>query len=193
MTDGAPKAAAGWYPQPDGSRRFWDGDQWLDVPDPNVGAPHGVDDADPEYQAELERARAEVKAKASADSRRGWIVALIVVALVGGCSYLASRGGSSTTRTDDDYTQTWAKSYSATTCEEWAGSMTADQRRVAAADMLTGARNKGDGGTGLPSTSLIATFQSGVSTACSAAGASSLSISEVGATLYLLERERFRP
>lgn len=36
---------AGWYPQPDGSQRYWDGDTWLGVippPPPAVGQPAAV-------------------------------------------------------------------------------------------------------------------------------------------------------
>ncbi|WP_144722131.1 DUF2510 domain-containing protein [Agrococcus jejuensis] len=29
----------GWYPMPDGQSRFWDGQTWLDLPDPTGGAP----------------------------------------------------------------------------------------------------------------------------------------------------------
>lgn len=34
MSDEAPKASAGWYPDPNGGRRYWDGEQWLDIPEP---------------------------------------------------------------------------------------------------------------------------------------------------------------
>lgn len=34
MTDDAPKPPAGWYPTPDGARRYWDGETWLSLPEP---------------------------------------------------------------------------------------------------------------------------------------------------------------
>lgn len=107
---------------------------------------------------------------------------------------VASACSSSTdTGTDDStskYTQTWPKSYSATTCTDWTREMTDAQQWAAAADMLTGARNKGDGGTGLPPDSLITEFQSGVTTACVVP---TMSLSDVGAGLYLTDHARFRP
>jgi hypothetical protein len=67
--------------------------------------------------------------------------------------------------------------------------MTSGQRFAAAADMLTSARNKGDGGSGLPPDSLIANFESGVTTACVPPATN---LAEVGALLYLSEPV-FRP
>lgn len=32
------KVPAGWYPAPDGGRRYWDGQRWLALPDPDDGA-----------------------------------------------------------------------------------------------------------------------------------------------------------
>lgn len=40
------------------------------------------------------------------------------------------------------FRQTWAKSYSSTTCREWSSSMT-NAQQWAASDMLAGARNQG--------------------------------------------------
>ena len=67
--------------------------------------------------------------------------------------------------------------------------MSPSQKFAASADMLAGARNKGDGGTGLPSDSLINEFTSGVSTVCIVP---TMSLAEAGAGLYLTE-PRFRP
>lgn len=39
MSTDAPKALAGWYPDPNGGRRYWDGEQWLDIPDPEQNPP----------------------------------------------------------------------------------------------------------------------------------------------------------
>lgn len=103
---------------------------------------------------------------------------------------LTGCGSAASPTTPGKYEQTWPRSYSETTCQEWSGAMSAEQRLAAAADMLTGARNKGDGGTGLPPDSLIRTFELGVTTACVIPSAS---VAEVGAGLYLTERARFRP
>lgn len=34
MTDEAPSAPAGWYPDPQGGKRYWDGESWLNIPAP---------------------------------------------------------------------------------------------------------------------------------------------------------------
>lgn len=34
MSDEPRSAAPGWYPSPDGGQRYWDGQQWLALPDP---------------------------------------------------------------------------------------------------------------------------------------------------------------
>nr|WP_271211543.1 DUF2510 domain-containing protein [Rhodococcus wratislaviensis]GLK37628.1 hypothetical protein GCM10017611_44930 [Rhodococcus wratislaviensis] len=34
MPEEARSAPAGWYPSPNGGRRYWDGTRWLDLPDP---------------------------------------------------------------------------------------------------------------------------------------------------------------
>jgi len=94
------------------------------------------------------------------------------------------------TTTPGKYDQTWSQPYSSTTCAEWDSEMTADEQWVAAADMLTGARNKGDGRTGLPPDSLVSTFRGGITTACVV---DTMSIADVGAGLYLTERTRFAP
>lgn len=40
MSNDAPKAPQGWYPGPDGELRYWDGENWLDIPAPSAeGAP----------------------------------------------------------------------------------------------------------------------------------------------------------
>lgn len=100
MTDDAPRAAAGWYPGPDGTTRFWDGAQWLDVPFPESAttADDEIDEDDPEYIAALEAERARLRAEGR---RRAWIGVVVLVLLVGGCSYLTSRGGSSSDAYDE--------------------------------------------------------------------------------------------
>lgn len=36
--DNAP-VPAGWYPSPDGGRRYWDGSTWLELPEPDTATP----------------------------------------------------------------------------------------------------------------------------------------------------------
>lgn len=114
----------------------------------------------------------------------GAVVLPVVVLTV--MSMCGSDSGSSRA---SKYTQTWPKAYDRTTCDEWSGEMSGRQKWAAAADMLTAARNKGDGGTGLPGDSLITEFQGAVTTACVVP---TMSITEVGVGIYLTE-PRFRP
>jgi len=69
--------------------------------------------------------------------------------------------------------------------------MTSAQQKAAAADMLTGARNKGDGGEGLPSDALIQAFWGDVSEGCSPIGC--MSLAEAGAMAYLIGRAPYAP
>lgn len=111
----------------------------------------------------------------------------VCVALAGACG-----SGDTSDAVPEKYKQTWAKSYRATTCTDWQGQMTAEQRWAAAADMLTGARSK-DGSDDLPPDELVDTFEAGVTTVCSTPSMDTLNLAEVGATLYLTERARFAP
>jgi hypothetical protein len=73
MTDG-PTAPAGWYPQADGSQRYWDGTSWTP---PTTSD----DEAD------------EAVARAKANNR--WFFGVIaVILLVGGCTWASGRSGS---------------------------------------------------------------------------------------------------
>lgn len=147
-----------------------------------------------------------------------FVLLAIAALLVGGCSEdshppgdpssVASLNDSTDTaevpRTDDEgtvepepepepadkYDQTWPKSYGKTTCAEWNSEMASTQQWTAAADMLAGTRNKGDGGTGLPDDALVAEFQGGITTACVV---DSHLITEVAVGVYLTDRKRFRP
>lgn len=170
----------GWYPDQGrpGWVRYWDGQAWTDS--------------------------AQREERLQPPSKRPWyggplrlillgslgILVIIALATSGGDGGSGDPGGATGGNTDR-YTQTWTKPYSSTTCNEWLGSMTGQQRFAAAADMLTRARNTGDGGTGLPPDSLILSFQSDVSEACSAQG--SMSVAEVGASVYLIGRSMYMP
>ncbi|MFF7966743.1 hypothetical protein ACFZC3_15425 [Streptomyces sp. NPDC007903] len=82
------------------------------------------------------------------------------------------------------YDQTWETPYSDTTCGDYGTDMNAHERWAMAADMLLGAR-KADGATGLPADSEVTRFQEDMATACQ--GSSQLEVTEVGATIYLLD------
>ena len=100
-------------------------------------------------------------------------------------------GGADPIASTDKYTQTWTKTYSATTCAEWGAEMSSAQQWAAAADMLTGARNKGDGGVGLPPDVLITQFAHDVTVGCSAVG--TVTVAETGASIYLIGRAKYQP
>jgi hypothetical protein len=124
-------------------------------------------------------------------TRRRHTLALCGLALVW-CSACSSSSGS-TDSFQDKYQQTWAKSYSSTTCTDWNSAMTTQQQFVAAADMLTGARNK-DHSTGVPPNLLVRNFQADITQACSVQGtADSLKLTEVGVSIYLLGDDTYKP
>jgi hypothetical protein len=114
-----------------------------------------------------------------------WLTTAVVAVLA--CGFSASESSSAPA---GKYEQTWTKSYSDTTCIEWSSQMDAQQRFAAAADMLTGARNKGDGGAGLPSDDLIRQFEADVSEGCSANAGT---VADTGASIYMIGRETYRP
>ena len=77
MDAGAPKAAPGWYPTPEGGQRYWDGASWLDIPAPpstNAG----------------QSSPAAGGSVASSGSKRGLIAAAVVV---GAILVLGTAGG----------------------------------------------------------------------------------------------------
>ena len=43
MADTPPPPPAGWYPGPDGQKRYWSGDQWLNLPAPESHAEETVE------------------------------------------------------------------------------------------------------------------------------------------------------
>jgi hypothetical protein len=89
------------------------------------------------------------------------------------------------------YNQTWTKSYGLTTCGDWNDVMTDSQRWGAAADMLTSARKKWDGGEGVPSDSLVARFQTDITAACSVDNNHQLP--EIAIGVYLIGRDGYSP
>ena len=125
---------------------------------------------------------------------RWWVwvlLAVVVVAVISLAIGLTSSKGRSAGGSDaaDKYRQTWTQSYSDTTCREWFGEMTADQRFAAAADILASARNKIDGASGLPPDSLIDEFADGLDNVCVM---DSMTITDAAFGLYSTE-PRFHP
>ena len=124
---------------------------------------------------------------------------LTPVLLLGACGAVlgigAAVGGDDSAPGTDDakYTQTWSKDYKSTTCREWLQVMTPEQLFAGAADMLAGARNNGDGGSGLPTDVLIRSFRDDITTGCSTSVAADVSVAETAAGIYLIGRDTYRP
>ncbi|MGZ4532973.1 MAG: hypothetical protein ACXVXP_11555 [Mycobacteriaceae bacterium] len=111
--------------------------------------------------------------------------------LVVGVALLAFTGcESSTGASDDKYEQTWSKSYGETTCSEWISDMSQHEMWVAAADMVTHARDTDDENAAMPEDSMVDDFRDGITNACVEP---TMTIAEVGALLYLTEQVRFKP
>lgn len=89
------------------------------------------------------------------------------------------------------YEQTWPHSYAKTTCGQFLAKMNAHQRFVAAADMLSGARDNGDGGHGVAPDKLIRKFIADVDDACGVTTSSKLA--DIAAGIYLTERAKYEP
>ena len=89
------------------------------------------------------------------------------------------------------YNQTWTKSYGLTTCGDWNDEMSDSQQWVAAADILTGARKRWDGGEDPPTDSLISRFQRDITEACSVDDNHQLP--EIAVGTYLNGRDRYSP
>ena len=114
------------------------------------------------------------------------IVAAGVLATLGGDD---DQGAGGTAAETSRYTQTWSQSYAETACEDWNIEMTSAQQFAAAADILTSARNKIDGGQGLPPDALISEFQSGITNVCIVP---TMSLTDATYGLYTTA-PRFRP
>ena len=89
------------------------------------------------------------------------------------------------TEASGKFDQTWEKKYDETSCTEWRADMTENERRMAAADMLTGGRSV-DGTNELPSDRVIADFQRNVSTACEADGRQT--IADMATGVFLIDK-----
>jgi hypothetical protein len=114
-------------------------------------------------------------------------VALVLVIVL--AVSLSGNDSSPSTVVADKYVQTWNQSYSETDCAEWNDVMTPAQQFAAAADILTSARNKIDGGVGLPPDSLISEFEAGITRVCVVP---ELPLTDATFGLYSTE-PRFRP
>jgi hypothetical protein len=111
-----------------------------------------------------------------------------------GLAICAACGGSIVTTAAPQsarYNQTWTKSYGLTTCGDWNDQMTDSQQWVAAADILTGARKKWDGGEDPPGDPLITRFQRDITEACSVDDDHQLP--EIAVGTYLIGRDRYSP
>ena len=140
-----------------------------------------------------------------AEQAKGWRpspLTLTIFIIVGGVmlliAALAVYNSTTGNNTDTDtayvadtskYNQTWQTDYASTTCDDWLSQMTSSQRFAASADILTSARNKIDGGSGLPSDSLIDEFTDGLDNVCVIP---SMTLTDASYGLYTTE-PRFSP
>jgi len=68
----------------------------------------------------------------------------------------------------EKYRQTWPNQYEDTSCATYGNGMTAKERWVAAADMLTAARSDSGSNEALPEDSMVDEFESGIDEVCAA-------------------------
>lgn len=98
-------------------------------------------------------------------------------------------GSSSDTSEVGKYQQTWPRSYAATTCRSWSTEMDDQQRFVASADMLVGARTK-DGIDRLPEDAQVEQMEGDITTVCTAEPTAT--ITELAVAIYLADRPAYR-
>ncbi len=120
------------------------------------------------------------------------VIALLLspVIIIGGCTALVMfpwtsvtpTASSTATSNVNKYVQTWPKDYKSTTCGEWLNKMTEAQRWAASADILTAARNKVSGGSGMPSDALVSKFERNISIGCE--GSDAVTILEAAYYVY---------
>jgi len=90
------------------------------------------------------------------------------------------------------FDQTWKKSYGKTKCDEWLNDMTQRQNFIAAADMLVGSQEV-DGGTGLPSDSLIKRFRDDITSVCETDYGYSQPLTDMAVFVYLTDKPTYKP
>lgn len=75
MPKDAPKAPAGWYPDPDGGKRYWDGETWLDMPEPSKSVVESTITQATESESSEKKSNAKIYA---------WVAAgaVILIALI---------------------------------------------------------------------------------------------------------------
>lgn len=108
---------------------------------------------------------------------------------IAGCAESGSSGSDNEPASVDKYTQTWEKDYSETTCDDWNDLMSNKQQWAASADILSAARDKIDGGTGVAPDELIDEFQSGITNVCIVP---TMTLTDASYGLYTTE-PRFHP
>lgn len=57
MSENAPKAPAGWYPDPTGKQRYWDGENWLDLEAPETPSRLDTDETQGQPRSRSSRRR----------------------------------------------------------------------------------------------------------------------------------------
>lgn len=89
-----------------------------------------------------------------------------------------------------EFTRTWLKTYSSTTCKDFLTVMTGQQGFVAAADMLVNARQGTDSSLPFPSDDLINMFQNDLETGCSTDVSAGMSIVDVATSIILIDNKQ---
>jgi len=125
--------------------------------------------------------------------RAGVLIAalLCVAAPVAACGSQGSASSGGGSVASDKFHQTWPTGYGSTTCQQWATKMTSDQKFAAAADMLVGARSTDDKNAGLPSDSLIRSFEGDIGQGCEPIA--SMTITDAATGVYMLGRAQYSP
>lgn len=113
------------------------------------------------------------------------VTASVLLSACGGDSSSSSSQQSS----NDKYTQTWSKSYDATSCLEWGTLMSQKEKWVASADMLSSLRKVDGLANPLPLDTLVDTFSEAIDTACAV---EDMKISEVAVGVYVSEELLFK-
>jgi hypothetical protein len=93
------KRASGWYPDPDtGRRRFFDGEVWLDIPDPNInGNSSHISNSQPK--------KSRKKVTSNLLIFGGALVSMVVVIFVIAIIQLQSGASQNPSNTNNDFQQ----------------------------------------------------------------------------------------